>query len=171
VKHHDGTRVRTPHPPGRLPQLLRGAAVPLGAAAVALFGLTVYASSGAAGAPDAVMDVSRARILLPTNPDATAAFVTLRNTGGSTDTLTAVRTPWGPAMLAHTVVARNAGHMEPLDGIAVAPGRTFAMAPETTDIMVPKPPRLTAGHHVRLSLRFAGSGTVTTDAVVVRPGD
>lgn len=171
VKYRPGAPARTPHLLRRVVPLLRGAAVPLGAAAVALFALAVYASSGAAGAPGAVMRVSGARILLPTSPDATVAFVTVRNTGGSADTLTGARTPWGKAMLAHTVVASNAGHMEPLRGLTVAPGQAFTMAPESIDIMVPNPPHLTTGQHVRLTLEFAGSGTVTADAVVVRPGD
>ncbi|WP_328470633.1 copper chaperone PCu(A)C [Streptomyces sp. NBC_00448] len=171
MKSHTGTPARAPHFRRRVVPLLRGAAVPLGAAAVALFALAVYAASGAAGAPDAVMRVSGARILLPTTSDATAAFVTLRNTGGSADTLTGAGTPWGTAMLAHTVVASNAGHMEALRGLTVGPGQTFTMAAETTDLMVPTPPSLTVGQHVRLTLEFAGSGPVTADAVVVRAGD
>ncbi|BBA97499.1 hypothetical protein RVR_3275 [Actinacidiphila reveromycinica] len=171
MTYRPGAPARASRTLRRVVPLLRGAAVPLGAAALALFALAVYAASGAAGAPDAVMRVSGARILLPMSPDATAAFVNLRNSGGSADTLTGARTPWGAAMPARTVVVAHAGHMEVLNGVTIGPGQALTMAPETVDLMVPDPPHLSLGQHVRLTLEFTGSGTVTTDAVVVRPGD
>ena len=131
----------------------------------------VYASSGAAGAPPARIEVSGGQILVPTNPETTSAYFDLRNTGGSADTLVSVTFPQlGPVTIARTLVASGAGHMAPVDGVYLPPGSRFAMTPSGTDLMVPADASLTPGRTVDFELRFAGSGTIHARAVVVPLG-
>ncbi|MFI6350404.1 copper chaperone PCu(A)C [Streptomyces sp. NPDC050560] len=153
--------------------LTRGVVAPVAVFAVAVLALLLYTATGAAGAPPARIEVTRARVLLPSNTQSTAALFDIRNTGESADTLLAVESPrLGTGMLAHTVVAEGAGHMRPVAGVRVPPGATVSLAPHGVDAMLPVPDRrLVPGEHVELTLRFAGSGTVRVRAVVVPPGD
>jgi len=150
---------------------LRGALVPVTAVATALFALVLYASSGAAGAPPARIEVSGGRVLVPSNPETTSAYFDLRNTGASADTLVSVTSPrLRRVTIARTVVAGGAGRMEPVDGLYLPPGGRFGMTASTTDLMVTADPALTAGRTVDFDLHFAGSGTVRARAVVVPLG-
>lgn len=178
VKHEQGpvgpgypgaapSRLRTP----ALAALARAAAVPVGACLLALLGLTAYTAAGAAGAPPARISVTGARVLVPSNPDATAAFFVIRNTGRSPDTLVSVSSPQlRSAVLSQTVVADGAGHMEQAPAVVVPAGGTVSLIPGGVDVMVPDPPALRAGQQITLDLRFAASGTVRVRATVVRPG-
>jgi copper(I)-binding protein len=154
-----------------LPGLARSALIPLAAAAVALAGLTVYTASGAAGLPPARVTVSRARVFVPSTSEVTAAFFSLRNTGGTAARLVSVRSPWGTAMLTRSVVVRGGGRMQRLRDLAVPVGRTVTMTPEGTDVMVPHPPHLTPGQRLAFRLGFGDGTTLRVTAVVVRPGD
>lgn len=146
----------------------RTALVPLAVVAAALFSLTLYASSGAAGAPPARITVSGGRILVPGNSETTSAYFDLANTGRSADTLLSVTSPGlGPVMIAHTVEVNGAGHMEPVQGVFLPPGSRFSMSPFGTDLMVPADASLAPGRTVDFALHFAGSGTIRARAVVV----
>ncbi|SFF59786.1 hypothetical protein SAMN05216251_120143 [Actinacidiphila alni] len=176
MKHDSAGRsgAEVPSDPSRTPRpfaRLRTALVPVAAVAVTLFGLLLYASSGAAGTPPARITVSGGRILAPTNPEHTAAFFTLRNTGGTDDTLVSVGSPQlGPVMIARTAVADGAGRMVRSAGIPVPAGGTYAMTPSGGDLMLPAASWLTPGRTVDFDLRFAGGGTVRARAVVVPLG-
>jgi copper(I)-binding protein len=117
------------------------------------------------------VSVSGGRLFLPGTPEVTAAFFSLRNTGRSAGELVSVRSPWGEAMLAHSVVVGGGGRMERLPGVSVPPGGTVTMTPEGTDVMVPRPPRLRLGRRVAFRLGFADGTTLRAVAVVVRPGE
>ncbi|MDT3400406.1 copper chaperone PCu(A)C [Streptomyces sp. B1866] len=158
----------------RLPASVRravGAALaPLAAGALALGGLTAWVLAGAAGSP-AAPAVTGARLLLPSNPEATAAFFDIRNTGGADDALVGVTAPWrGRAMLGRRVVRAGAGSMRMVDAVAVPAGGTLRMSASGVDVMVRRPPRLRVGDRVPFVLRFRDSGPVRVTAVVVRPG-
>ncbi|WP_327287910.1 copper chaperone PCu(A)C [Streptomyces sp. NBC_01198] len=145
--------------------------MPLGACLIVLLGLTAYTAAGAAGAPPARISVTGARVVVPSNPDATAAFFVIRNTGRSPDTLVSVSSPQlRRAVLSRTVVAEGAGHMEPAPGVVVPAGGTVSLIPGGVDVMVPDPPALRVGQQIALDLRFAASGMVRVLAMVVRPG-
>lgn len=178
VKHEQGPV--GPGSPGAAPirlgmpalaALARAAAVPVGACLLALLALTAYTAAGAAGAPPARISVTGARVLVPSNPDATAAFFVVRNTRQSPDTLESVSSPQlRTAVLSRTVVASGAGHMERAPAVVVPAGGTVSLMPGGVDVMVPDPPALKAGQQVTLDLRFTASGTVRVRATVVRPG-
>jgi copper(I)-binding protein len=150
---------------------VRTAAAPLGGCLLALIGLTVYASTGAAGAPPARIAITRAEILVPTNTEMTAAFFTIRNAGDSPDTLLSVRSPQlGAGALTTTAVAHGAGRMEPVSGFPVPPHRTVHMVPGGLDVMIAHPPALCPGQKVTFDLLFASGGALRVQAVAVRPG-
>ncbi|MFF7159730.1 copper chaperone PCu(A)C [Streptomyces sp. NPDC008139] len=162
---------RAPEGTPRPSALVRTALVPVAAVAVTLFGLLLYASSGAAGSPPARIEIADGRVLAPTNPDHTSAYFTLRNTGESADTLLSVTSPQlGPVMIARTVVKDGAGRMTKADGIHLPPGGTYVMTPSSSDLMLPSASWLTAGRTVDFDLHFAGSGTSRARAAVVPLG-
>ncbi|MFC5724325.1 copper chaperone PCu(A)C [Streptomyces gamaensis] len=148
----------------------RAALVPALAGAVALGGLTAWTASGAAVRPPTVT-VEDARVLLPFGGDDTAAFVRLRNTGDADDELLGVDVPSARgAMLSRTVTRRSASTMTMVASAPVPAGGTLEMSPHGLDIMVTAPPPLRVGERLPLVLRFRDSGTVRTEALVVRPG-
>ncbi|NJP46346.1 copper chaperone PCu(A)C [Actinacidiphila epipremni] len=149
----------------------RGALAPLAVVAVALFSLTLYASSGAAGALPARIRVTAGQVLAPTGSETTSAYFDLANTGQSADTLLSVSSPrFGRVMMAHTVQEHGAGRMEPVRALALPPGSRLAMSPFGTDLMLPADPSQTPGSTVDFDLHFAGSGTIRARAVVVPLG-
>ncbi|QKV91536.1 copper chaperone PCu(A)C [Streptomyces sp. NA02950] len=151
--------------------LLRAAPAPVVACALTLVGLVAWTVTGAAGSP-ADVHVTRARVLLPSNPDATAAFFDLRNTGGADDELLCVTTPLTDrAMLSRRVVRRGAGSMRMVSSARIAAHGTLRMSAEELDVMLrPAPRRLRAGDRVPFVLHFRESGRVRVAAVAVRPG-
>ncbi|MCP9207960.1 copper chaperone PCu(A)C [Streptomyces cucumeris] len=150
---------------------LAPALAPVVACALALLGLVTWTASGAAGSPAAVA-VARARVLLPSNPEATAAFFDLRNTGGAEDELLRVTTPLADsAMLSRRIVRRGAGSMRMVSSARVPARTTLRMSAEELDVMLrPAPGRLRAGDRVPFVLHFRESGRVRVEAVAVRPG-
>lgn len=148
----------------------RAALVPVAACAVTLGALGAWAASGAAGRPAAV-SVADARVLVPFGTDDTAAFLRLANDGDQDDELVAVAAPSaGGAMLSRTVTRRGASHMEMAASVTVPAHGSLTMSPHDLDIMVSAPPRLRVGDRLPLVLTFRRSGTVRTQAEVVRAG-
>ncbi|WKX73515.1 copper chaperone PCu(A)C [Streptomyces sp. XD-27] len=149
---------------------VRAALAPVAASVLALAGLTAWAATGAAGSP-AQPSVIAARMLVPTNPDVTAAFFDLRNDGGVDDELVRVTSPeTGRAMLSRTVVRKGAGAMRMVPSVALPAGGTVRMSASGVDVMVEDPPRLRVGERVPFVLHFRDSGQVRVEAVVIRPG-
>ncbi|MFI9100597.1 copper chaperone PCu(A)C [Streptomyces fildesensis] len=154
-----------------VPGAVRAALVPVATCVAVLALLTAYTTTGAAGEPPARIAVTDARVFRPTNTEATAAFFTLRNSGGTDDILLSVDSPvLGPAMLTRTVVRDGAGRMTPAGPVAVRAHSAVTMDPAGLDVMIPRPPRLPLGERVPFVLRFRDSGDVRVEAVVVRPG-
>lgn len=149
----------------------RAALVPVAASVLTLAGLSVWTAMGAAGSP-AEPVVTRARVLLPTNPDATAAFFDIRNRGGADDELLKVTSPaTGRTMLSRVVVRNGAGTMRMLPSVPLPAGETLRMSTANVDVMVDDPPSVREGDKMPFVLHFRDSGRVPVDAVVVHPGD
>ncbi|MEU2793613.1 copper chaperone PCu(A)C [Streptomyces sp. NPDC007100] len=150
---------------------LRSAAVPLLAGALTLGCLTAWTVTGNAGTP-ARLRVTEGRVLVPSNTEATAAFFTISNTGTTADELTGVTGPAGhQAMVGRDVeIAEGAHRMEMAGAVAVPARGELRMAPTGVDVMVSPPPHLTPGDRVAFTLHFRDSGSVTAEAVAVRPG-
>ncbi|KUJ69625.1 hypothetical protein ACZ90_09865 [Streptomyces albus subsp. albus] len=150
----------------------RAALVPALACALTLGGLWAWTAAGAAGSP-AAPQVTGARLLLPSNPDVTAAFFDIRNRGGADDELLRVTSPaTGKAMLSRSVERDGVGTMRMVRSMPLPAGRTVRMSLSGVDVMVNQPPSmLREGDVVPFLLHFRDSGRVRVDAVVIRAGD
>ncbi|MFD7102063.1 copper chaperone PCu(A)C [Streptomyces celluloflavus] len=150
---------------------LRGAAVPLLTCLVTLGALTAWTTAGRAGSP-AELSADEGRVLVPLSTEATAAFVTVRNTGGADDVLTGVTGPAGhTTMLSRTVdIGRNAARMEMAGAVTVPAGGSLRMSPTGLDIMVSPPPRLAPGDRLTFTLHFRDSPPLTVRTRAVLPG-
>lgn len=146
-------------------------AVPLLTCLATLGALTAWTTTGNAGRP-AELSVAEGRVLIPANSEATAAFFTLRNTGGADDVLTGVTGPAGHrAMLGRTVdIGQNALSMAMVRAATVPAGGTLRMTPTTLDVMVSPPPALSPGDRLTFTLHFRDSPPQTVQARAVRPG-
>ncbi|MGO4417451.1 copper chaperone PCu(A)C [Streptomyces sp. MCAF7] len=168
----DGTRAPAPSGMDRTPWWpLRAAAVPLLACLLTLGTLVAWTTTGRAGTP-AALSVRDARVYVPQNPEATAAFFTIDNSGGSDDQLTGVTAPAGArAMLSRRVVTSKGMHgMQMVPAVTVSAGGTLRMTAETVDVMIKPPPRIAPGDRLTFTLHFRDSPPVTTRALAVRPG-
>ncbi|TGB15163.1 copper chaperone PCu(A)C [Streptomyces sp. MZ04] len=163
--------------PVRRLRLGASAAAPALAAALAgagaLAGLSAWTAAGAAGsAPE--LRVTAARVLLPSEGNAsTAAVFRIRNTGGAADRLISVSSPtMGEAMLSRDApVGERAARMSMVDSATVPAHGTLTMTPYGLDVMVELREPLRLGQRVEFSLRFEDAGSLTTEALVVRPID
>ncbi|MGW7489067.1 copper chaperone PCu(A)C [Streptomyces sp. NPDC054786] len=147
------------------------AAVPLLTCLATLGTLTAWTATGHAGRP-AELSVPEGRVLIPSGSEATAAFFTLRNTGGADDVLTGVTGPAGHrAMLSRTVdLGHNARSMTMVRAATVPAGGALTMTPTTLDVMVSPPPRLAPGDRLTFTLHFRHGPPRTVRARAVRPG-
>ncbi|WKD36813.1 copper chaperone PCu(A)C [Streptomyces xanthophaeus] len=174
------TRSPSEQPPGgALPtgrsvhEGLRAAVAPVAACALALAGLTAWASSGAAGSPPQIA-AGNGRVLLPQGSSRdTAAFFDITNIGGADDQLTEVTSPG----VEETLLSRRensglgADLLRPVGPVRVAAGDTVAMSPSGLSVTTrTKPVRWQAGDMVPFVLHFRYSAPVEVVAVVVRPG-
>jgi copper(I)-binding protein len=103
----------------------------------------------------------------PAAPDVGALYFTLVNTGAEADTLTAVATPDGTAML-HTVVTEDGlSRMRHVMAIPAPPRDTLRLRPGGYHVMVSNLARRWAvGDTVRLTLTFARAGRLELAAPV-----
>ncbi|MFG2093422.1 copper chaperone PCu(A)C [Streptomyces sp. NPDC048612] len=146
-------------------------AVPLLTCLVTLGALTLWTATGNAGTP-AALSVPEGRVLIAGGSEATAAFFTIRNSGGADDVLTGVTGPAGHrAMLSRTVdIGDNARSMAMVRTATVPAGAALTMTPATLDVMVSPPPRLAPGDRLTFTLHFRHSPPQTVRARAVRPG-
>ncbi|MFE0188451.1 copper chaperone PCu(A)C [Streptomyces sp. NPDC059008] len=153
----------------RLP--VAAVAVPLLTCLATLGTLTVWTATGNAGTP-ARLSVAEGRVLVPAGSEATAAFFTIRNTGGADDVLTGVTGPTGHrAMLSRTVdIGHNARSMAMVPSATVPAGGTLRMTPTDLDVMISPPPALAPGDRLTFTLHFRDSPPRTVRARAVRPG-
>ncbi|MFC9878385.1 copper chaperone PCu(A)C [Streptomyces libani] len=154
----------------RLP--LSAVAVPLLTCLVTLNALALWTVTGNAGTP-AKLSVPEGRVLIAGGSEATAAFFTIRNTGGADDVLTGVTGPAGHrTMLSRNVdIGNNARSMAMVRTVTVPAGAALTMMPDTLDVMVSPPPRLAPGDRLTFTLHFRHSPPQTVRARAVRPGD
>jgi copper(I)-binding protein len=100
--------------------------------------------------------------------DIAAAYMTLRNTGKASITVTGVESPVaGHAMIHETKVEGGQSKMRPHEQLVIAPGATVKLQPGGLHVMLPdlKQP-LTVGDKVPLVIQLSGSATVAATAVV-----
>ncbi|TQN32073.1 hypothetical protein FHX37_1999 [Haloactinospora alba] len=139
-------------------------------AAAAAAGLVGVLAGCGEEQPD--ITVTDASVRVPANPDVTAGYLTVRNTGGTDDTLTGVTSDAADEVQMHDT-RQSDGNTEMVRQEEVAVGAEETVAFETggLHLMLMEPGELEAGETVRLSLEFSRSGTVPTEAEVVDPTD
>lgn len=168
----------TPHPwtptRRRVTDSLRAAVAPLGAAALALGCLAVWAASGHAGSPPRI-DVTDARLYLPSRGvPQTAAFFRITNTGGAGDRLvevTSSEVTGDMSFSRHRMTEGAAAYRRAADSLPVPADGTLDMSPFTSGVTVPAAAHWRTGDLVPFTLRFVHGGRVEALAVVVRPGE
>ncbi|MFI1648372.1 copper chaperone PCu(A)C [Streptomyces avidinii] len=156
----------------RVREGVRAAAVPVVACAVALAGLTIWTSSGAAGSPPQIA-AGNGRVFLPYGDSRdTAAFFDITNIGGAEDRLTGVTSPdVEKALLSrHRSSGAGADTMEMTGSVRISAGGTLAMSPFDVSVMARTRTGWEAGDVVPFVLHFRHSAPVKVFAVVVRPG-
>ena len=100
--------------------------------------------------------------------DIAAAYMTLRNTGKASITVTGVESPFaGHAMIHETKVEGGQSKMRPHEQLVIAPGATVKLQPGGLHVMMHdlKQP-LTVGGKVPLVIQLSGGGTVEATAAV-----
>ncbi|RNL81755.1 copper chaperone PCu(A)C [Halostreptopolyspora alba] len=115
--------------------------------------------------------VRDATVRVPANPDVTAGYLTLENTGGTDDTLTGVTSEAAAEVQMHdTTDSGGETRMRQRDEVAVPAGDTVVFETGGLHLMLMGPDDLRAGDTVELSLEFATSDRVSVDAVVEEIG-
>ncbi|UQA96991.1 copper chaperone PCu(A)C [Streptomyces halobius] len=146
-------------------------AVPLLVCLATLGMLTAWTATGNAGTP-ARLSAAEGRVLIPSAPEATAAFFTVRNTGTADDQLTGVTGPAGHRIMLSRMVdiGHNARSMEMVRAATVPAGGVLRMTATTLDAMISPPPRLAPGDRLSFTLHFRDSPSLTVRARAVHPG-
>lgn len=97
----------------------------------------------------------------PSINDASAAYLTLRNTGASADTVLDFTSSAAGSIMAHrTITEGGVSRMEMLDAVTVGPGETVPMLPGGLHLMLEALPRaLNTRDTLSIVVRFARAGT------------
>ena len=100
--------------------------------------------------------------------DIAAAYMTLRNAGATSITVTGVESPMaGHAMIHETKVEGGQSKMRPHEQLVVAAGATVKLEPGGLHVMMHDLKRpLTVGEKVPLVIQLSGGGTVQATATV-----
>ncbi len=168
----------------------RGAAASTGLLAVACAALVGLAGCGSSGSSDAApgrtpgaaatipgtasadlgdLHIRGAYIPQQASDTEAAAYLTVTDSGGTPDALTAVTTPVAQSVTLHTTVASGgAESMRSLSQLSVPAHGTAALTVGHDHLMLTNPVRrLTRGQRVPLTLTFAHAGTITITVPVV----
>ena len=101
-------------------------------------------------------------------PDVASLYFTVVNTSQHADTLTAVRTNMGVAMLHEVVTEDGLSKMQHVPAVPIAPGDTLRLVPGSYHVMLSQLPRpLEVGDTISVTLQFACAGELTFNAVVL----
>jgi len=128
-----------------------------------------HAESAAVTVPDAGLVISKAWVrAVPEVSSVTAAYVSIQNTGKSSDVLVSVASPAAAQVNVHRMTMNGAVmHMEKLKELKIPAGKTVAMDPDGIHIMLEqlKAP-LKVGDSIELTLHFRKAGEVKVKATV-----
>lgn len=125
---------------------------------------------GSAGGP--VITVVDAYVREPAVDDVAAAYFTVRNAGGSPDSLLSVRSDAAEEVAIHDLPGRpgHAGRME-AGSMLVPAGQSVTLSPGQGHVMLERPlVPLVPGEEVTLVLTFAKAGERTVTAPVIAIG-
>ncbi|ASU83285.1 copper chaperone PCu(A)C [Nocardiopsis gilva YIM 90087] len=130
-------------------------------------------SAADGGSSEPSITVTDATVRVPSNPDVTAGYLTIENTGGADDVLTGVTTDAAKEVQMHDTV-NNDGQMkmEQQDTVSVPAGDTVKFESGGLHLMLMEPKgvaNLEAGDTVTLTLSFKESGDIETAATIEDP--
>lgn len=132
----------------------------------------VTAAACSSGPTGPRLKVTDAYVPRPASPDVAAAYFTITDSGDTGDELTGVTADVSAQAMMHRTSGRT---MRMVDRLAVPARGRLTFAPGGYHVMLEHPARpLREGDHVRLTLRFRRSTSITVDAPVepvgYRPG-
>lgn len=155
-----------------VPGLVKAAAPLVLCAAVLIAVLSAWVAVGGGGTIARVrIAVQGAAIPLPATSDATAAYLTITNSGDEPDDLLSVHTAVSSdAMLGLNSAQGGDGTMTMLSRVAIPAHTTVTLDPYGVDVMLMSPTPLRVGEQVRLTLQFRVVGTLTVTATVTPIG-
>jgi len=105
----------------------------------------------------------------PAAGDVSAAYLRIRNRGGSEDTLSGVTSPQSHHVMLMTTTA---GQMTGLATVTIPPGQSVTMAPGAMHLMLEGVgPELGVGDSLELVLRFSRAGELPIVVPIVRYGE
>ncbi|MGR3462933.1 MAG: copper chaperone PCu(A)C [Roseovarius sp.] len=122
-----------------------------------------------AGSEDIVVEGAWSRASIGTSRPG-AAYMTLRNTGDETVTLTGLATPLAmrPEVHETTTNAEGVSSMAPVGDITIAPGESVALAPGGLHAMLMKLQEpMKKGETFPLTMTFSDGGQVTVEVPIL----
>lgn len=130
----------------------------------------------ARSAPAAGPQIGVDRVYVTSNipPAPATVYVEIRNTGTFSDTLLGISAEGFDSVSVHQSIVdtKQRVEMRPTPRLTVGAGSVVQFAPGGVHAMMPTGPKpLLRGETVRLTLRFARSGTITRDAMVITQSD
>lgn len=129
-------------------------------------GMSMSMNSAGDASVDGPITITNAYVREPASPDVAAAYFTIHNNSGSSDTLQSVLSGAGQSTSLHTDTGTTMADMP--NGITVAAHSTYTLTPGKAHVMIEKLiGTLTAGQTVNLQLRFAKAGTINVVAPVI----
>ena len=114
------------------------------------------------------LSVTGAYMRVPASPDVAAVYLTIRNDGGTADTLVSVSTPDAASAQLHAEVGRGGTEsMRALSELPVPAHGQAALSAGADHLMLLDPHPVRAGDQVSVVLRFASSGPLTVRVPVI----
>jgi copper(I)-binding protein len=111
------------------------------------------------------LTITGAYVREPASPDVVAAYLTIRNRGGSADEIQAVRTDAGGSAMP---MREEPGGAMSAATLTIGARSTLTLRPGQAHIMIENPTRaLRPGDRVRITLTFATSDPITVEAPVI----
>lgn len=138
-----------------------------GAGALLLAGASSSGGGHAAAGGPPRETVTGAYVREPASPDVAAAYLSIRNTGGTEDVLTSIAAGTQGTATMHTEAGSR---MADLVAPRIPAGGRLDFQPGANHVMLTDPGPLKAGDTVRLTLTFANSPAVVVDAPVIGIG-
>jgi copper(I)-binding protein len=140
-----------------------------------LVAVTLCVACGTEPAPDtrpiaakADLEIYHAYAPASPAPDVASLYFTVVNAGSTPDTVTAVRSDAGVAMLHETVTEHGLTSMQHVSAIAIEPQDTLRLVPGSYHVMLSRLAKpLEVGDTISVHVQFAQAGELRFEAVVL----
>ena len=140
------------------------------AAAALGLGAAGCAVSAAAANQTPPIEASTGYVPMPVTPGTTFAYLAIRNTTRSADSLIAVKTSVG-GRVSFIAPARGSAAMSSVRSIGIPAGATIRLVPNGPHLLITGAGRMRSGKDITLTLVFAHGGSLTVQAFVNNPAN